>query len=235
MRRAGPGREAVQAALTGQKRHLAARCRDSRRVEPMSDPAVLPRCLPPRFPGFPGAAASRAPARAPASTAWSRSPSSRRCGTSDTGRITGEHTQRVRNATASAGCVAVPAAHPRLPLAPGSSPASAQQHGNAPAAPGIVRGRPDPSVVQGAPSLAAFRSALRAEPLEAFDPRLNGVWTEADATSGRRHPGTGVTRAAEAGEESHGCQFIGTVKFFRFTTARSRLEDCQRQRIPPGS
>ena len=37
------------------------------------------------------------------------------------------------------------------------------------------------------------------------------------------HPGTGMT-CARRPAKSHGYQFIGTVKFFRFTTARGDLK-----------
>jgi predicted aconitase with swiveling domain len=96
-----------------------------------------------------------------------------------TGRITGD-IPSVRNASIRA-CVLF------LPLTRGSAGAwrilhQLQKHGNAPAAL-VIRERPDPSVVQGA--ILGSIPIVCGGPMEAFDPRFNGVWANVDATAGR--------------------------------------------------
>jgi predicted aconitase with swiveling domain len=102
-----------------------------------------------------------------------------------TGRVIGD-LPSVRNACIR-GCVLF------LPLTRGSAGAwrilhQLRRHGNAPAAL-VIRERPDPSVVQGA--ILGNIPIVCGGPADAFDPRLNGVWAEVDAATGRVAIGRG--------------------------------------------
>jgi uncharacterized protein len=144
----------------------------------MSEPAVLPALLPPLPMVFQGRGLVMGAGAGPALVALE--PISF-FGDVDirTGRITGD-IPSARNACIR-GCVLF------LPLTRGSAGAwrilhQLQKHGNAPAAL-VIRERPDPSVVQGA--ILGSIPIVCGGPIEAFDPRLNGVWADVDATSGR--------------------------------------------------